>query len=636
MGVDVGHILVGRYRLDQVIGRGGYATVFLATDTTDKMRVAVKVVDRAVDPDARRRFELEARVLKRLEHRRCVGLRDSGLTPDNIPFMVMDFVEGVPLRNYEVGSRAAALRIAMDVASVLAAAHRIGLVHRDIKPANIQVGADGHATVLDFGIARMLGVEHVDITKTGVVIGTPGFMSPEQLRGRKDIGSPTDVYSLGVVMFELLAGRPPFAGDTALELGMAHLQLAPPELDEGPPELRKLVARMLAKEPAARPTSTMVVRELDLILTGPRHEAPPPNSDVRVRDPRVAIGLGALVGAIVVVFYLATVNTPEPRSPEPGPPMAPRPSARLPPAPAPKLEAPVAVSRATTPGVQKSAGCAAARDSAPGFRDSIMDGLQRRSVVQYVPPGYVSDEPRPLIVVFHDDRMSPMEAVEEWELVQLADEHNVLIMAPPGEGTNKWDHADDWARAMEDVGLIEDALCVDRGRVFGLGTGVGGKATDGIACEVPGRFAAVANIGQRLGPWDGRACRHEDAPPIARMTLAAVGDRQDPIEGGRPQAPCPGKYERRSFDDIVAFHVEHNGCEREAPPFAPVAGAACRTWSCEVPYQACLLEGGRFQQDRGNPRCHGKPGQRERRRLIWAFFSSISDAKEVPDVSLTY
>ncbi|HET9690902.1 MAG TPA: protein kinase, partial [Acidimicrobiales bacterium] len=249
-----GRVLSGRYRLAAPIARGGMAEVWRGVDEVLDRPVAVKVLLTALATDGavRERFRREAVAAARLAHPNVVATFDTGID-DGLAFIVMELVQGPTLRDLmlERGPLplGLALSVADQIADALAAAHRAGLVHRDIKPANVLVADDDGPTlrvkVTDFGIAKAAEeAGGADLTLTGTVIGTPKYLSPEQVQGHEP-DPRADLYALGVVLFEMLAGRPPFEGPTQMATALAHLTETPPLLSTVrpgvPPELDELV-----------------------------------------------------------------------------------------------------------------------------------------------------------------------------------------------------------------------------------------------------------------------------------------------------------------------------------------------------------------------------------------------------------
>ncbi|MGW0928293.1 protein kinase domain-containing protein [Streptomyces sp. NPDC002644] len=255
----------GRYRLTRRLGRGGMAEVFAAEDVRLGRTVAVKLLraDLAEDPVSKARFTREAQSVAGLNHHAIVAVYDSGedrvADGSSVPYIVMELVEGRTIRELLIESEAPgpeqALIIVSGVLEALAYSHQHGIVHRDIKPANVIITHNGAVKVMDFGIARALHGAQSTMTQTGMVMGTPQYLSPEQALG-KAVDHRSDLYATGCLLYELLALRPPFTGETPLSVVYQHVQDIPrPPSDtssEVPPELDGLVMRSLAKDPDDR------------------------------------------------------------------------------------------------------------------------------------------------------------------------------------------------------------------------------------------------------------------------------------------------------------------------------------------------------------------------------------------------
>jgi len=274
-----------RYRLDERIATGGMGVVWRATDTRLNRPVAVKVLkhEYADDPQFRTRFETEARNAAALQHAGIAGVFDYSSDPgpdhSGSPYLVMELVDGQPLSTLLAQAKGAGRALdpavvrdlVLQTADALAVAHAAGIVHRDVKPANLIVTPDRRVKVTDFGIAR--AADDAQITRTGAVMGTPQYLSPEQARGNPSVPA-SDVYSLGVVAFECLAGRRPFEAESAVATALAHLQQPVPELPaELPEDLRSIVRRSLAKDPTQRYADGA---ELAAALRGADVAPPPP------------------------------------------------------------------------------------------------------------------------------------------------------------------------------------------------------------------------------------------------------------------------------------------------------------------------------------------------------------------------
>ncbi len=249
----------GRYRLLEEVARGAHGIVHRALDLELDRVVALKML-RGEDagPAARERFLREARLAARLRHPNVVPVIETG-EHEGRPFYVMPFLEGEPLRGPL--PPAEACRLMARVADAVAFAHSQGVIHRDLKPSNILV-CSGEPVVTDFGVAR--GEGDVRVTGTGELVGTPAYMSPEQvLGGGKDADGKSDVYALGLLLFELLMGRPAFEAETFVELSARVLNDPAPGLPGYDPALAALVQRCLAKEPEARPDAAELARRLE-------------------------------------------------------------------------------------------------------------------------------------------------------------------------------------------------------------------------------------------------------------------------------------------------------------------------------------------------------------------------------------
>ncbi len=275
-------ILGGRYRLRRELARGGMATVWEADDKVLTRRVAIKVLHPhlAGDDGFRTRFRREAVAAARLAHPHIVTTYDTGRDGD-VAYIVMELVQGSTLARLLKASGplpvAKAIDVAVQVADALACAHTHGVVHRDVKPANILLREDGHVKVADFGIAKA-GAGH-DLTRTGVVMGTAKYLSPEQVSGNPaDAGS--DIYALGIVLYEMLCGAAPFVGDTELSTAVARLTAAPGSLRDRrqdiPRDLEAVVLRSLARDPAARFRSAEEMRAGLLAVDADNADVTPP------------------------------------------------------------------------------------------------------------------------------------------------------------------------------------------------------------------------------------------------------------------------------------------------------------------------------------------------------------------------
>jgi len=270
MANDGKAVINDRYEIVQRVGRGGMADVFLARDVLLDRPVAVKVLfpEYATDPAFVERFRREAQAAANLNHPNIVSVYDWGRV-GNTYFMAMEYVEGRTLadilRSDQALTSAQAADIAGEVAAALSFAHRNGVVHRDVKPGNILVSSSGQVKVADFGIARALGAgAEQGLTQTGAVMGTATYFSPEQAQGTHT-DQRSDIYSLGVVMYELLTGAPPFTGDNAVAIAYKQVHDAPAPLAERAPQVpapfAAIVATCMAKRPDDRYETAALLRE---------------------------------------------------------------------------------------------------------------------------------------------------------------------------------------------------------------------------------------------------------------------------------------------------------------------------------------------------------------------------------------
>jgi eukaryotic-like serine/threonine-protein kinase len=254
-----GEVIAERYEIEELVGTGGMSSVYRARDRLLERLVALKVLHPHYGDDEEyvERFRREARSVAQLSHPHIVTVIDRG-EDDGQQFIVFEYIDGENLKQLLARTgplpTRRALELALEIADALAFAHEHGLVHRDVKPQNVLVSPDGDAKVTDFGIARSLDVEH-GMTQTGTVLGTSNYLSPEQASGKPTTRS-TDVYSLGVVVYELLTGDVPFPGENFVAVAMKHLNEQPPDLLEQRPDvplrLAAAVDRALEKDPARR------------------------------------------------------------------------------------------------------------------------------------------------------------------------------------------------------------------------------------------------------------------------------------------------------------------------------------------------------------------------------------------------
>ncbi len=300
--------MIGHYRIIELLGTGAMGTVHIAVDTFIERPVAIKSLrpELTQDPEFVSRFRAEAKSLARLNHPNIATLYSSILDGSDL-YMVMELVRGRPLDDVlrdrgKPLSVKQSLAIIAQAADGLSYAHEIGVIHRDIKPSNLMIGNDGRVKIMDFGIARVRGSAR--LTRVGTAVGTPLYMSPEQCRGREG-DERSDLYSLAIVLYEMLGGAPPFSGATEYDLIQAQIGAAPPPLVPRAlgvtPELESAIMTALAKQPeqrfpsvrafsdaigatAMRPDATAVVRNATHLIEAPQNDTEDNKSPTRAID----------------------------------------------------------------------------------------------------------------------------------------------------------------------------------------------------------------------------------------------------------------------------------------------------------------------------------------------------------------
>ena len=325
--LTVGTLVGARYRLVRELARGGMATVWVACDEVLSRDIAIKILDPSLGRDAgtRTRFRNEAIAAARISHPGIVATYDSG-DDNGVAFIVMELIEGETLREVlDKGGRLpidTAVGLGVQIAEALSRAHSQGFIHRDIKPGNLLIQADGRVRIADFGIAKSIG--GIDLTRDGTVMGTARYLSPEQLGGRP-ADARSDVYALGLVLYEMLAGSTPFNGDTEMATALARLSTDPTPIrtvrPSVPAGLEQVLHQALAREPDDRFSSASELRDAIAPFAGagtstPAHGVVLPNiiaattRSVRGKGPQIAFSL-CIVVLLVLVLLLTRGGTNE-------------------------------------------------------------------------------------------------------------------------------------------------------------------------------------------------------------------------------------------------------------------------------------------------------------------------------------
>ena len=313
----VGRILGGRYEIIAKLGSGGMSHVYQARDTILNRKVAVKVLrsDLAEDKDFVRRFQVEAQAVASLSHPNIVSIYDVG-QENGLPYLVMEYVEGLTLREIiqKEGplSPAETVNLGVQVCAALAHAHEKGIIHRDIKSHNILVTPGGRVKVTDFGLARVMSTPSATMTLSGTVMGSVHYLSPEQAQGG-ETGPKSDLYSLGVVLYETVSGRLPFQGDNPVTIALKHLQGPPPALRKEnlaiPRGLERIIFKALAKDPAQRFQSAREMQQAlshGSLLAGKSDGEDDMTRELHLPRRRRRLRPAALVGLIILILLLIT------------------------------------------------------------------------------------------------------------------------------------------------------------------------------------------------------------------------------------------------------------------------------------------------------------------------------------------
>lgn len=599
--LEIGDIVGSKYRIDALLGEGGFGRVFLATTLSTGRPVAVKVIkfSENADPTDARRFRRELQAIARLQSPHTLTLLDSSRADDDLQYSVTEYVEGEDLD--ELLARRGTLteievvHLLTQMLRSLAEAHAHGILHRDVKPANIRIfeyeGDPLRAKLLDFGIARFMGSGEAKLTRTGLTMGTPRFMSPEQIHG-DELGPPTDIYSLGLVAYDALVG-----GSREV-IGLSKIRL--PTTLPIAPELRQLIDGMLELLPKNRISATEGLRALReigslrqsvtrVIDAAPMGELPetvlePVNRPTRADHPeaRVAtpasnhrglrmtgLALVSMVGALAVLAW----NLYEQPPPVVDVQKRPLPAIVEVPLPSEQPDVGDQVDLSLLP-----EGC---RHSHPGSGAlRLDDGVD--GVLAYIPTSYDPHRPSAVLFVLQDRLQQPEVMLDHRELREIADEEGIVLIAFEALTLDLGETAPSLDIITEQVRWVESQLCIDSTRRHVLGIGEGGHPAAVLACR--GGMRSIVISGYRRGA-DKHGC-DGDRPPL--LFIAPTGDPSTPTDGGRG---CLRLRPAMSLRGQLEALEKERGCRDSSQESSD---AMCRSHICAHELTTCIVDGGRF------------------------------------------
>ena len=614
-----------RFRLLSVLGEGGFGIVYLAEDVASGQQVAVKVLkDPSADRETRLRFEREVGIVGQIRSPHCVVLLDHGKTDDGELYAVFEYVDGEDLSGVLTARgrlpRAVVAHILRQVLSVLEHAHRRGLLHRDIKPQNVRVapsaGDEWSVKLLDFGIARSTDDSFPALTATGEVVGTPRYMSPEQLRGLP-LTAASDVYSVGLMGIELYAGEDALAGNQMLQqlerLQTGH-QVVLQNASSADDAFIEVLHRMTAVRTEERiATARAALHALDKLNS----EQTPPDADGSSSSRAwVLVVIAAMLLASFVAWY-GSRDAPQPVRP-------PRPAKSI----AASTPAPPAAAAATPSEKPELPEEPCQRPAEPGYVDLAHENSPNGRVSHvYVPSNYKMGVRHPLVVVLHPSARTAAMFLRGSGFVEVADEHTVLMVAPVDEVINPWSTAGDYERALRSIQIVQSEFCVDEHRIFVVGVDGGGRAAEMLSCQPHIRAIATSSFREYA---DEALCSPTVALPS--LSLAPMHSKHIPVDGG---TGCIGPRAKVPLSQMEERWKARNRCQGRRREVNGHGASRCYTWDCETPYVTCHLDGGhawpglpRRPQDLIN-NCDGVPADFPNAQYIWNFFASLGgDASE--------
>ena len=611
-----GQTFAARYELREIMGEGGFAVVFDALDAQRQRAVALKILKPMArdgyPPDVRARFERETALLRGLQNLHIVRLLDHGESADGLLYMSFDPVPGEDLserlKRDGVLAPAEVDGILRQVLVALADAHAAGLVHRDIKPENIRVFEDPHipfplaAVLLDFGIARATDYGHPSITKTGELVGTPRYMSPEQLLD-KPLDARSDIYSLGMVAFEAVVGgheMPEHSWGAQLDrLHTGHIFSVPALQRAG--TMLPVIQRMTARKPEDRyPSARAVLADLDraagmLPPDAGLQEQAASNPSPRQSQSRL-LGVAAALAIAVLIFGTAhalgflDVDEPSPPSALDSK-VAQLPASDLA-VPAQPTHHPDLESAARPPedvgadsrriinqlATADTEGC---ENAPPKSAGSI-----GKEFFYAVPDDYDHTRLHPLLLVLHTDYVAPDDMMRNGGLIELAHQRELIVIAPQDGNLvvgGVWRDADDIAKVEQAYLHATKKFCVDPRRVFVVGHGDGARVA--LPLSLKPWVTAIAVNSYGLRPEQSGSWRTRQKPMIW------LHPRDSPFVPLDGTPNCNGKV-KLSVDQTKAQLRTRNKCSTELQSESEHDGGRCEQWKCDVGTKFCLIDGG--------------------------------------------
>ena len=634
----IGETLAGRYRLDEEVGEGGFGVVYRAFDVRTGATVAVKLL-KAVDPATVARFQREVEITRRLRSPHVAALLDSGTTSGQ-PFAVFEFVLGRDLADVLADRQqlppAVVTRILIAVLEALRESHRLGLLHRDIKPQNIRVRAENSSQpdvrLLDFGIARSTDDSHPGVTKTGELIGSPRYMSPEQLRAEA-LTPASDIYSLGLVGLEMLFGPDILGGNRVsdqLQRIISGITLPRASRDATEQTLVEQLVKMTSVDSTARTQSAAnVLRALD--ATRERGVVELSTEDATTRRPLMlaaVMAVCAVVAGFVIVSVLRTPNAVAPQR-------------RLVVEKTSEVREPVAIHESAADSTVQDADTPDAPEphqlAAYGTSGCSADDVPfERGPLDYVrrPLDYQSQRLHPLIVLLQDkwDNWSSFRNLQNKTagIERFLDESGVGLLADDGGyvvvALGVKDVVHDGGRGdARDIPTIERllarvgrALCLDRRRVYVIANGYGGHVGHLLACK-PWVTAVTLNSflfePKHLSGEDRWQACPSSARPV--MLLTPRNSARLPADGS---PPCDGDEPLPSVEVAEEMWRSQNRCDSDrARSYFEDDQGRCHTWECATNFVSCQFDGGymwpgmqiskvgKYSMMAAPPRCKSEP-----------------------------